>query len=207
MRRLSILILVLCLLCSCALGEETISGVRYKDYLTRYAENIDLINNSAGRHLLPLVPATRSSAERDGRKYHEIFGDVLSLTIRTDPTGEIIELCTITITAPADMAYGSATHRDFTTSGYQSYAMLMAMDTASHAHERYQLVEDVEAGLANGNGTYLRQLGVYRLTCTSENRTVTMQFHNTLVEPTPTPAPEETPVTEAEATPEPDSES
>lgn len=186
---------------------DTVTGLTYDAFMECYAENLDFINDNANRHLLPLIPAKRDAEWGVGRKYHEIYGDVLSLELRTEPISEIIESCRITLTAPANMAYGSSEHRDFTTSGYQSYGMLMAMSSAATAYERYLLVEELEAGLAAGGGIFQKQLGVYQLEATSKDGTVTIVFTNTTAEPTPSPVPSETPVPEATETPAPDAES
>lgn len=205
MRKWLILLCALLLMITAPAQAEFVSGLRYEAFLDNYSENLDFINDNAARHLLPLIPAKRDAGWGDGRLYYEIFGDVLSLTIRTDATGEVIEECVITLTAPADMSYGSTVHRDFTTSGYQSYGMLMAMSPAATALERYQLVEEVESGLQSGNGVFHKQIGVYTLDAASLEGTVNMTFSNTTAVPTPSPVPSETPV--PEATPEPEASS
>ena len=181
---------------------ESISGLSYEAFLANYADNLNFINDNASRHLLPLIPAKRDAGWGDGRLFYEIFGDVLSLTIRTNDTGLLIEECTISLTAPPDMSYGSTLHRDFTTSGYQSYGMLMAMSPAETALDRYQMVSEVENGLATGNGVYHKQVGVYSLDAASMDGTVTIVFTNSTAKPTPSPIPSETP--EPTATPEPE---
>lgn len=203
MKRRILILTVLLVLCAASACAQTVTGLTYEMFMESYAQNLDFINDNAGRHLLPLIPSKRDAGWGDGREYREILGDVLSLVIRTEPISEIIESCQITLTAPPNMSYGDVLHRDFTTSGYQSYGMLMAMSTAMTAYERYLLVDEVEAGLAAGQGTYQRLLGVYELLATSENGTVTMLFTNTTALPTPTPVPSETPVPEATATPAP----
>ena len=201
MRKWSILLICLILMTVGTASAEMVSGLRYEDFLARYADNLDFINENASRHLLPLIPAKRDAGWGDGRLYYEIFGDVLSLTLRTDATGEVIESCVITLTAPPDMSYGSTIHRDFTTSGYQSYGMLMAMSPAETALERYQLVVEVESGLAAA-GVFHKQIGVYSLDAASLDGTVSMTFTNSTAMPTPSPVPAETPV--PEHTPEPE---
>jgi hypothetical protein len=205
-RKWLILLFTLILLTICTAQAETVTGLAYDDFLKKYAENLDFINDNAGRHLLPLIPAKRDAGWNDGRLYYEIFGDVLTLTIRTDSTGQVIEYCSITLTAPADMSYGSTIHRDFTTSGYQSYGMLMAMAAGETAYDRYQLVTEVEEGLKNGGGVFYRQIGVYQLEAVSQNGAVTMTFTNTTAAPTPSPepSPSPTPDPNAEPTPEPE---
>ena len=202
MRKWLILLCALLLMMTAPAQAEFVSGLRYEAFLANYSENLDFINENASRHLLPLIPAKRDAGWGDGRLYYEIFGDVLSLAIRTDATGEVIEKCVITLSAPPDMSYGSTVHRDFTTSGYQSYGMLMAMSPAETALERYQLVTEVESGLQTGNGVFHKQIGVYALDAASLEGTVSMTFSNTTAVPTPSPVPSETPV--PEATPEPE---
>ncbi len=204
-KRMLCLLLALMLLIPCAAG-ESVTGLSYDDFTRLYADNLDFINDNAGRHLLPLIPANRDAEWNDGREYYEIYGDVLTLCIRTDPGGDIIESCVITLTAPADMSYGSSVYRDFTTSGYQSYGLLMAMAAGETAYDRYQLVTDVESGLISGGGVYYRLIGVYQLEAVSQNNTVTMTFTNTTAQPTPSPepSPSPTPDPDAEPTPEPE---
>ena len=202
MRKWLILFFCLMLLPVSAANAEAVSGLRYEDFLANYAENLDFINDNASRHLLPLIPAKRDAGWGDGRMYYELPGDVLSLSLRTDVTGEVIEQCTITLTAPADMSYGSTIHRDFTTSGYQSYGLLMAMSPAETAYDRYQLVVEVENGLSSGSGVFYKQIGVYSLDAASLDGTVIMNFTNSTAKPTPTPVPTASPV--PEATPEPE---
>lgn len=201
MRKCLILLCALLVMICAPAQAEFVSGLGYEAFLANYTENLHFINENASRHLLPLIPAKRDAGWGDGRLYYEIFGDVLSLTIRTDATGTVIEECIITLTAPADMSYGSTIHRDFTTSGFQSYGMLMAMSPAETALERYHLVEEVENGLATGNGVFHKQIGVYALDAVSLDGTVSMIFTNSTAVPTPSPVPSETPVPEATPAP------
>ena len=201
MRKWLLLCVLLVMLCGTACA-ESVSGLRYEAFLASYTENLDFINENASRHLLPLIPAKRDAGWNDGRLFYEIFGDVLSLTIRTESTGEVIEECIITLTAPPDMSYGSTIHRDFTTSGYQSYGMLMAMSPAEDAYDRYLLVQEVESGLQSGGGVFHKQIGVYALDAASLDGTVSMTFTNSTAMPTPSPVPSETPVPEATPAPE-----
>lgn len=202
MRKWLIIFFCLMLLFVTGAGAEAVSGLRYDDFLASYAENLDFINDNASRHLLPLIPAKRDTGWGDGRLYYELPGDVLTMTIRTDVTGELIEQCTISLTAPADMSYGSTIHRDFTTSGYQSYGLLMAMSPAETAYDRYQLVMDVEKGLSTGSGVFHAQIGVYSLEAVSLDGTVVMNFTNSTAKPTPSPVPTASPVPEATLEPE-----
>ena len=196
MRRLIPLLILLCLLVVPARAD--ISGITYDDFQSSYSENINFINDNASRHLLPLIPVKTTSDLGDGRTYYDIDGDVLSLHIRVDMIG-FVESCTVILTAPANMEYGNNVHRDFTTSGYQSYAMLMAMDASATAADRYQLVEQVEAGLQQGNGVYECMLDVYQLKATSSGGTVTIEFTNTTAQPTLPPQPAGTPAPGAES--------
>ena len=102
---------------------------------------------------------------------------MLSVSVVTDAQG-VIESCSITLTAPANMEYGSAVYNDFAISGYHSYAFLMAMDTHTDPAQRYQLVSDVVEGLKSGGGFYSRQLDAYTLTCTRGDGKATLDFEN-----------------------------
>ena len=201
MRKWLLFSLCLIMLTVCTANAESVSGLLYDDFLANYTENLDFINENASRHLLPLIPAKRDAGWGDGRLFYEIFGDVLSLNLRTDATGKVIESCVITLTAPPDMSYGSTIHRDFTTSGYQSYGMLMAMSPAETPLERYQLVVEVESGLASG-GVFHKQIGVYSLDAASLDGTVSLTFTNSTAMPTPSPIPSATPVPEETPAPE-----
>lgn len=206
-RLLTFLLALLCALPS--QGCAGISGQRLETFKQYYEDDLTFINDNANRHLLPLSMARRQSGERDGRLYYEIFGDVLSLTVRTDPTGEVIELCQIIVTAPAGMAVGNAVYNDFAISGYHSYALLMAMDSQADAYDRYAMVNMVESGLQASEGSYATQIGVYALTCTRANATVVMTFENTQAEsfaPGDAPAEQTPPEYIPEAIPEGDDE-
>ncbi|MEG2315165.1 MAG: hypothetical protein RSC91_03040 [Clostridia bacterium] len=170
------LVLVFTALCGQA---SAISGQRYDTFLQNYQDDVTFININDTRHLLPLVFSTHPSEQNDGRIYYELLGDVLSASVRTDPSGEIIEFCQITMTAPLGMSYGSAQYNDFAISGYHSYALLMAMHSATEALDRYALVVDVLDGMARGDGSYKTQLGVYTLTCTRVENCATLIFENT----------------------------
>ncbi len=195
MRKLISLLMLLCLFTVPAYAD--VSGVTYEDFQSSYSENINFINENASRHLLPLIPVKTVSDLGDGRTYYDIEGDVLSLHIRVDMIG-YVESCTITLTAPPNMAYGNNVHRDFTTSGFQHYAMLMAMDASATAFDRYQLVEQVEGGLVQGGGEYQCMLDVYQLKATSVDGTVTVEFTNTSAQPTLPPTPTDAPATDAQ---------
>lgn len=203
MRKALCVALLICLaaLPACA---GSISGQRYETFLAYYEENLAFINDHANRHLLPLVIAKRTSGEKDGRLYYEIFGDVLSVTIRTDPSGEVVEACQIVMTAPQGMEYGDALYNDFTTSGYHSYALLMAMQSDPDPARRYELVSAVENGLAEGDGQFTTQLGVYTLHCARVENSVTLSFDNAQVDPAKTPEPEAEPGQEGSPATDPD---
>lgn len=197
MKRILLCTLLLLVLTAISTSALAISGQPYETFLDYYEDDLEFINENANRHLLPLVVAKRDSDERDGRILYEIYGDVLSLTIRTDPTGEVIEMCQIIMTAPVGMEYGDSAYNDFAISGYHSYAMLMAMDARTEASERYNLVTSVVEGMAANEGQYSTQVGVYTLTCTRVNNVATLTFENSLV-----PAPEES--VDPDATADPD---
>ena len=200
-----LLILLLCLLLPLSAAGDVVSGQSYQTFETYYKDDLIFINENANRHLLPLVIASSASEVGDGRKFYQILGDVLSMTIRTDPSGEIIERCEITLTAPAGMELGNAVYNDFAISGYHSYALLMAMDVSASAYDRYAMVGMVEDGLKQGGGTFAAQVGVYGLRCQNQNGAVTIVFDNALSTPvtiidvspsdqaTPTPGPLDAP--------------
>ena len=133
MRKL--LIFCCCLLAglACLIGAQaaTISGRGYEDFEASYADNLDFINENTGRHLLPLVLAKGDANTDGGHRMYELLGDVLRVSIRLDQSNQVIERCEIVLTAPAGMSYGTSEYNDFVTSGYHSYALLMAMHTAA----------------------------------------------------------------------------
>lgn len=153
------------------------SGQTYDTFLKFYRDDIQFINQNAGRHLIPLSIAARGGDAEDGRMVYELMGDTLGVYIQTDGTSQVIETAVISITAPAGIAYGNALFHDFAISGYQSYALLMAMHAAENSVDRFALVSDVEAGLAEAD-TYTRQVGVYTLNCVREDKTVIFSFVN-----------------------------
>lgn len=200
MRKL--LIFCCCLLTglACLIGAQaaTISGRGYEDFEASYADNLNFINENTGRHLLPLVLAKGDANADGGHRMYELLGDVLRVSIRLDQSNQIIERCEIVLTAPAGMSYGTSEYNDFVTSGYHSYALLMAMHTAADPAVRYGLVTAVNDGLLAGEGAYATQVGVYSLTCARAENVATLTFENTLAA---TPEPEATP-DGAEAAPE-----
>jgi len=191
LRKFTALLLLACLCLMPLCVSFAISGMTYKDFMESYSENVQFINQCENRHMLPLVVASATSGQGDGRMLYQIFGDVLSMTIRTDPTDTYIERCEIKLTAPEGMEVGNSVYNDFVISAYQCYALQMAMDNRDTPYERYALVSDTNAALKL-SPNYSIQLGVYTMNCVSENGTVTIVFENTTV-PTPTPEPEETP--------------
>lgn len=183
----ALLALLLCLWLPAA--QAAPKGQTYDAFLASYAENVSFMNENTGRHLLPLVFTRSTSDEGGGHREYVLLGDVLSATVRLDAVNGAIEMCRITLTAPADLTYGSAAYNDFSTSGYHSYALLMAMSTAATPLERYQLVQAVNGGLAAGN-EYITQEGAYRLTCIREGTAATLTFENPDAIDTPAPTPE-----------------
>ncbi len=177
MRKLFALVLALCALWGAAAADDF--GQSYIDFQTLYAENIHFINENTGRFLLPLDFSGEFDAEGD--RIYVVSSGALHAEIKLDDLAEQIAWCHITLTAPADMTYGDSRHNDFTVSGYHSYALLMAMSKASDPAERYRLVEQVNAGVAENGGVYETQVGDYRLKCLSANGTATMRFENELL--------------------------
>lgn len=191
MRRLYALCILTALLLAAPGAHASGSGQRYDDFVASYSENLSFINENTGRHLLPLVLAKGSSDADGGHRIYQILGDVLSASIRLDATNDIIETCTIVLTSPRGMTYGGSLYNDFVTSGYHSYALLMAMHPDSEPLNRYALVEAVNAGMGSGNGSFETQVGLYRLTCARTDISATLLFENTL-----TLAPEDAPETD-----------
>ena len=198
MRKFTAVLLLLCLCLAPLTGGYAISGMPYKVFLESYSENVQFINQCENRFMLPLVFSSATSGHGDGRMLYQIFGDVLSTTIRTDPTDTYIEYCEIMLTAPEGMELGNSVYNDFAISAYQCYALQMAMDNRSTPYERYSLVSDTNAALKL-NPSYSIQLGVYAMSCVSESGTVTITFTNTTADPTPSPEPEGTPTPTDEA--------
>lgn len=157
---------------------DAISGRGYEDFEACYADNLTFINENTGRHLLPLVLAKGEANEDGGHRNYELYGGNLNVSIRLDQSNKVIEMCRITLTAPAGMAYGTAEYNDFTTLGYHSYALLMAMHTAADPAVRYGLVTAVNDGLAAGAGTYAAQVGAYNLLCTTVEGVATITFEH-----------------------------
>ena len=179
MRKLMGLILALAMLLGVAGAEDF--GRSYREFNALYAENIVFINSNTGRHLLPHTPVREYDSQ--SRRLYRISGGALNTVIYLDDLDQQIASCQITLTAPANMRYGDATYNNFTTAGYHSYAILMAMDPGATAAERYQLVEKINQGLAANGGSFETQVGDYRVTCTSQNGVAVMLFENELLMP------------------------
>ena len=177
MRKLLVLVLLLCALVGAAAADDF--GQSYIDFQTLYTENIHFINENTGRFLLPLDFSGEFDSEGD--RIYVINSGALSVEVKLDDLAEQIAYCYISLTAPAGMSYGDNKYNDFTVSGYHSYALLMAMSKADNALERYKLVEEVNAGIAENAGLYETQVGDYRLKCLSANGTATMRFENELL--------------------------
>ena len=190
MKKLGLWLLCLCLLPLGALAE---SEQPYDTFLGYYQADVDFINENTGRKLLPLVLTTEGV---EGRyRLYRLYGDVLSVTVRTQGSGRSIVMCQIVLTAPDGMQYGDSAYNDFVISGYHSYALLMAMSPAQEAQERYDLVDLVNNGMKQGD-SYERQVGAYHLTSRREGNAVTITFMTPAYEEmitTPTPEPQETP--------------
>ena len=177
MRKLFALILLLCALTGAAAADDF--GQSYDLFQTLYAENVDFINDNTGRHLLPLT--FTGAFDEEGERIFVLASGALYAQIKLDDLAEQIAYCQIMLSAPAGMSYGDSLHNDFITSGYHSYALLMAMSKAETAFDRYALVEEVNNGLADNAGAYETQVGDYVLTCTSQDGVATMLFENELL--------------------------
>ena len=173
------LILALILLTGLANAEDF--GRSYREFNALYAENIVFINENTGRHLLPHTPVREYDSQ--SRRLYRISGGALNTVIYLDELDQQIASCQITLTAPANMRYGDATYNNFTTAGYHSYALIMAMDQSATAYERYALVTMINEGLAANGGTFETQVGDYRLTCTYLIGVAVMRFDNVLLLP------------------------
>lgn len=177
MRKLITCILLVCALTGAAAADDF--GQSYDRFQTLYSDNVNFISLNTGRHLLPL--SFSGEFDSEGERIYALTSGALYARIKLDDLASQIASCLITLTAPAGMTYGDSKHNDFVISGYQSYALLMAMSGKASAAERYALVEEVNNGLAAGNGAYETQVGDYTLTCTSQNGTASMLFENDLL--------------------------
>lgn len=192
MRKLLALTLLLCVLTGVSAADDF--GQSYERFQTLYAENVDFINQNTGRHLLP--QSFSGAFDGEGDRIYVLSSGALDVEIKLDDLAEQIAYCRITLTAPSGMSFGDSAHHDFTTSGYHSYALLMAMSKAQTAVERYALVEEVNTGLAANAGAYETQVGDYSLRCTSQNGAAVMLFENELLMSTGMETTEEAPVIE-----------
>ncbi|MDD3410796.1 MAG: hypothetical protein PHY12_08285, partial [Eubacteriales bacterium] len=157
---------MLCLILLLALPARALAlnGQTYDVFKQYYEENVTFINENDNRHLLPLqFSKQKTGVDTQQRIVYRLEGNVLSAVVTTDAISSVIESCVITLTAPANMEYGSAAYRDFAISGYHSYALLMAMQSTENAADRYLLVTQVVQGMADGSGDYTTQTGVYTL--------------------------------------------
>lgn len=178
MRKLLSILMLLCLLSGMAAAEDL--GRSYEDFEALYADSILFINANTGRHLLPHTPSR--DYDSNGKRLYRIQSGALDVEIHLDDQAQQIASCRIILTAPANMKYESAQHRDFTTSGYHSYALMMAMAEGAAAYDRYALVTEVNAGLAaSADGLYETYAGDYRLTCTRTDGVATLLFENQLL--------------------------
>lgn len=192
MKRIVIAVLALWLMLpACAFA---LTGQSYTAFETLYKANVSFINENVGRHLLPMVLSQRASDQKDGRVVYELFGDVLTVTVTVDAQ-DIIEDCEVHLIKPAGMEYGNSVYNDFAISGYHSYAFLMAMSSDAEPADRYALVTDIEKGLTDNNGTYVRQLGAYTVTCTLDlNQGGVFHFQNNgVMTQLPSPGPSQSP--------------
>lgn len=178
MRKFFCLVLAVCLAALPALADDF--GRSYRTFEALYAENIRFINDNTGRHLLP--HSTTRDYDAQGKRIYRIESGALSMEIHLDDMAEQIASCRITLTAPANMKHGDSQHYDFTTAGYHSYALMMAMDDGATAYDRYALVTEVNAGLAASSaGLYETQVGDYVLKCDRANGIATLLFENQLL--------------------------
>ena len=164
------------------------SGQTLDHFETNYEQNVYFINENADRHLLPMVMTVKRADTFDGTVTFEIIGDVLSMKGTTDQDGQTIKACTIYLTAPDAMEYGSATYNDFEISGYHCYALLMAMDSAIEPAERYALVTQITDAIAQGNGIGTVQSGVYTLEGNKVGNMVILTFTNNTLQEAPVPS-------------------
>lgn len=163
-----------------------LNGMAYDLFVLNYEEDVSFINNNTGRHMLALQMSEAVSDIDPRRKSFQIIGDVLSMTGQTDSSGKIIESLTITLTLPEpDLQPGTLLYSDFQSSGFHSYALLMAMDAAKTADERYALVTRVEGALdralKGGSRGFVLQVGSYELTAEKSETSMTLSFVNSSI--------------------------
>ena len=176
MRKFIACLLVLFTLAGAAIADDYAQS--YDLFQTYYAENLEFISLNTGKHLMPLTFKGEFNAR--GERIYVLENGALYVQIKLDDEASHIASCQVTLTAPSGMQYGDSLHRDFTISGYHSYAFIMAMHPAADAYTRYQLVDEVNAALAQGS-SYQTDVGDYVLLCTSENGAATMLFENALL--------------------------
>lgn len=201
-RPLALLVALMMILGLGSAAASSLSGQSYALFSKYYQEDITFINQNAGRYLIPLSLA-KGPGGQEGRTTYSLMGDTLHVLLSMDSGGQVIESCVITLTAPAGMEYGNALYNDFAISGYQSYALLMAMHTDPDPARRYQLVTDVVEGMAASGGEYRRQLGVYTLTCTRQDNVAELRFDIKALQATPEP---DQPGPEGDVLPDPEAE-
>lgn len=187
MRKWIGIILIGCMLLGAAAAEDI--GRSYRSFTALYAENIVFINENTGRHLLPHTASREYDSQ--SRRLYRFSGGALDAVLYLDDYDEQIASCQITLTAPTNMRYGDSTYNDFTTAGYHSYALIMAMSTAETAQERYALVTQINEGLAANSGSFQLQTGDYRVTCTRTDTQAVILFENELLLPRETIVPHE----------------
>ncbi len=186
MRRLLCLLLTVLLVCPAALADDF--GVLYDDFIASYAENITALNQSAGRMLLPHSPTRDYDAK--AQRYYRINSGSLAAEIHLDDSGKVISTCQIVLTAPEGMKYGDAAYTNFTVSALHCYALIMAMDDAPTAYERYALVQRLESALSQAESCE-DAAGDYRITCTRSGQSATFLFENDLLLPSAPIVPDE----------------
>lgn len=176
MRKLLACLLVLLILAGAAAADDYAQS--YDLFQTYYADNLDFISLNTGKHLMPL--SFKGEFNARGERIYVLESGALYVQIKLDDQASHIASCQVTLTVPSGMQYGDNQHKDFTISGYHSYAFIMAMHPAADAYTRYQLVDEVNAALAQGS-SYQTEVGDYHLVCTSQDGAATMLFENALL--------------------------
>ncbi len=196
-KRCFVLLLLFCMLCAAAAQAVGANGMPLSTFALNYEEDVYLINNNTGRHLLPLRIAQESVSEDTRQIRFSIIGDTLTLSGTTDIEGRVVNTCVITLTLPADYGSNKLSQSDYEISGYHCYALLMAMDGAGTAADRYALVEQTELALrdalADGQTSFSFTVGLYTLTGERTDTSMKLIFENNTLRPTATPEPEPTP--------------
>lgn len=161
MKRLTALLLALTLLFSAAALAAEDSYTTYEAFIGRYAANLDFINQNENRHLISLIFAGGDT--KDNLRSFQLSGDVLSAELLTRGSGRLIAGLTVRLSAPADPDPASSAYRDFVTSGYQCYALLMAMVDSEDLLARYSLISELNNGVLDKD-EYRTVVGPYSLT-------------------------------------------